>query len=152
VNEMGLKPRAKKTGTDAKTKPTSVSAASFINGLADERRRRESATLLDLMSEVTGEPPVMWGAGIVGFGSYHYKYASGREGDWPRTGFSPRKQSLTIYCVPGFAAQRDLLARLGPHKTSVSCLYINKLDDVDLGVLRKIVERSVDQMARTYGD
>lgn len=103
------------------------------------------------MKDVTGEPPVMWGDSIVGFGTYHYTYASGREGDWPRTGFSPRKQSMTVYCMPGFQHQRDLLARLGPHKTSVSCLYLRNLDDVDLDVLRAIVARSLQQMEATYG-
>ena len=93
----------------------------------------------------------MWGSSIIGFGTYHYKGASGREGDWMRTGFSPRKQSLTIYCMPGFSKQSDLLKRLGPHKTSVSCLYIRNLDDVDLGVLSSIVKRSMQQMTQLYG-
>ena len=124
--------------------------AAFIATLADERRRKESQALLALMSDVSGEPAVMWGDSIVGFGSYHFIYASGRSGDWPRAGFSPRKGAMTVYCMPGFENQRDLLARLGPHKTSVSCLYIKRLDDVDMGVLRKIIERCLAQMARTY--
>lgn len=145
---MGSKPRKK--ASDVKTRPTKVSVAKFIDGLADERRRTECQTLVELMSTVSGEKPVMWGGGIVGFGTYHYKYASGREGDWPRTGFSPRKSSLTVYCMPGFSGQKDLLDKLGKHKTSVSCLYIKKLEDVDLGVLRQIVERSLEQMKRIY--
>lgn len=144
---MGFKSRRSSAN---KTQPTAVAPSAFIGALVDERRRRESATLVQMMREVTGEEPVMWGSSIVGFGSYHYKYASGREGDAPRAGFSPRKGALTVYCMPGFASQRDLLARLGPHKTSVSCLYIRKLDDVDLEVLRQIVARSVSQLAETY--
>ena len=102
------------------------------------------------MQEVTGEPPVMWGDSIVGFGTYHYRYKSGREGDWPRTGFSPRKQYLAIYIMPGFDSYEALLARLGKHRTSVSCLYINKLADVDLDVLREIIAESHQEMARRY--
>jgi hypothetical protein len=148
---VGLKPRANRSSTEAKTRPGGQTAQSFIAGLSDERRQRECKTLLTLMTELTGEPPVMWGS-IVGFGTYHYKYASGREGDWPRTAFSPRKQSITVYCMPGFKNQQDLLSRLGPHKTSVSCLYIRKLEDVDLGVLREVVARSLKEMQRLYGN
>ena len=148
---MGLKPRARAKSSEPKTRPTKVTVASFIRGIADERRRDECKVMLPLMREVTGERPVMWGTSIIGFGQYHYKYASGREGDWLRTGFSPRKQSLTVYCMPGFKQQSDLLQRLGPHKTSVSCLYIRRLEDVDLDVLRAIVARSLQQMQRIYG-
>jgi hypothetical protein len=148
---MGFKAlKGSSRGGEAKTKPTTVSVQSFVDGLDDERRQREAKTLISMMRKLTGEKPVMWGPSIVGFGRYHYKYASGREGDAPRAGFSPRKAALTVYCVPGFAAQRDVLRRLGPHKTSVSCLYIRKLEDVDLDVLREIVERSVDEMKRLY--
>ncbi len=90
----------------------------------------------------------MWGDSMVGFGSYHYKYASGREGDWFLTGFSPRKQSLTLYIMSGFADEEDLLARLGKHKTGKACLYVNSLDDVDLAALRELIERSVEQKRR----
>lgn len=130
--------------------PTKVSVRTFVNGLDDERRRREATALISMMKKVTGKNPVMWGPSIIGFGSYHYKYASGREGDAPRAGFSPRSAALTVYCVPGFAAQRDLLSRLGPHKTSVCCLYIRRLDDVDLDVLRAIVERSFKEVDERY--
>ncbi len=148
---MGFKARKASSGkSEAKTRPTKVSVQSFVDGLDDERRRREAKTLISMMRKLTGEKPVMWGPSIVGFGRYHYKYASGREGDAPRAGFSPRKAALTVYCVPGFGAQSALLRRLGPHTTSVSCLYIRKLEDVDLDVLREIVERSVTQMARLY--
>ncbi len=122
--------------------PTKVSVASFVNGLKDERRKQEANALIAMMKQVTGEQPVMWGPSIIGFGSYHYKYESGREGDAPRAGFSPRGAALTVYCMPGFPAERELLDRLGPHKTSVSCLYIKRLEDVDQDVLREIVERT----------
>lgn len=148
---MGLKARkASSSRSEAKTKPTKVSVQSFVDGLDDERRQREAKTLISMMRKVTGEKPVMWGPSIVGFGRYHYKYASGREGDAPRAGFSPRKAALTVYCAPGFTAQGSLLRRLGPHRTSVSCLYIRKLEDVDLDVLREIVERSIAQMNRMW--
>jgi len=103
-----------------------------------------------MMAKITGKPPVMWGPSIVGYGTYSYKYASGREGDWPRAGFSPRKGAITVYCMPGFTKKKDLLAKLGPHKTSVSCLYIKRLDDVDLDVLAEIVKRDLAQMATLY--
>jgi hypothetical protein len=147
---MGAKPRSKSGTSGLKTRPTKVTAAAFVKGVSDERRKRECNTLIKMMREVSGAKPVMWGSSVVGFGTYHYKYASGREGDWPRIGFSPRKQTMTIYCMPGHGTNQDLLSKLGPHKTAVSCLYIRRLDDVDLGVLRKIVERSLDQMARMY--
>ena len=107
--------------------------------------------VLDLMREVTGEPPKMWGASIVGFGSYHYRYASGREGDWLVVGFAPRKQNLVIYIMPGFARYGALLARLGKFRTGKSCLYVNKLDDVDPDVLEELVRESVAEMRRRYG-
>lgn len=148
---MGFKARKPSTTrSDAKTLPTKVSVETFVNGLDDERRRREATALIAMMKKVTGENPVMWGPSIIGFGRYHYKYASGREGDAPRAGFSPRSAALTVYCMPGFAAQRDLLDRLGPHKTSVSCLYIRRLDDVDADVLRTIVERSFEAVSQQY--
>lgn len=143
---MGFKPRTT-SRTENKTRPTAVEPSAFIAALNDERRRRESDALIELMREVTGEEPVMWGPSIVGFGSYHYKYESGREGDMPRAGFSPRKAAMTVYCTPGFTEQSDLLEQLGPHKTGSSCLYIRRLDDVDLDVLRQIVARSVSQLA-----
>ena len=102
------------------------------------------------MEDITGEQAVMWGPSIVGFGLYHYKYASGREGDFMRCGFSPRKQDLTVYIMSGFKEYGDLLSKLGKHKTSVSCLYLKKLADVDLAVLREMIERSVAYMDKTY--
>lgn len=136
--------------SDLKTQANDASVEDFLAAVPNARRREDSAKVLDLMREVTGEPARMWGDSIVGFGTYHYRYKSGREGDWPRTGFSPRKQYLAIYIMPGFAEYQTLLSRLGKHRTSVSCLYINKLADVDMDVLREIVAGSYEEMARRY--
>ncbi|HYN25136.1 MAG TPA: DUF1801 domain-containing protein [Pyrinomonadaceae bacterium] len=132
---------------EAKTKPTEESVSGFLKKLSDKSRREDCLTVLELMKDVTGEEPKMWGSSIVGFGRYRYKYESGREGEWMITGFSPRKSDLTLYIMPGFEPVSELMARLGKHKTGKSCLYIKKLADVDLGVLRKIVEKSVKGMA-----
>ena len=99
-----------------------------------------------MMADITGEKPVMWGPSVVGFGSYHYKYASGREGDWMITGFSPRKQALTLYIMPGFDRYDDLMVKLGKYKTGKSCLYINKLEDVDKNILHELIAHSVKYM------
>ena len=136
---------------ELKTKPNDGNVDVFLNSVENERKRQDSFKILELMKEVTGEEPKMWGTSIVGFGSYHYKYASGREGDWFVTGFSPRKQSLTLYIISGFTEYESLLGDLGKHKTGKSCLYINKLDDVNLEVMRELVQKSVDQMV-DYGD
>lgn len=146
---MGLKPRTSSRNQN-KTQPTDVPPATFIGGLDDERRRLESETLIEMMRDITGKEPVMWGPSIIGFGEYHYQYTGGREGNWPRTGFSPRKAAVTVYCIPGFSQQGGLLEKLGPHRTGVSCLYIPRLEDVDLGVLRQIIERSVARLAKKY--
>ena len=132
-----------------KTKKTKASVEEFLNGVEHEGKRQDSFTILEMMRDVTGLEPVMWGPSIVGFGSYHYKYASGREGDMPVTGFYPRKQSLTLYIMPGFDAYESLLDKLGKHKLGKSCLYINKLADVDLDVLRELVTESVAAMGDT---
>lgn len=132
---------------ELKTQPNEQSVEAYLQGVENERKRMDSFQIMELMREVTGEEPTMWGDSIVGFGSYHYTYASGREGDWFLTGFAPRKQNLTLYIMAGFEEYDDLLARLGKHKTGKSCLYINKLDDVDQDVLRELVRRSVEHMA-----
>ena len=129
-----------------KTKKTEASVEEFLNAVEHEGKRKDSFTILEMMKDITGEEPKMWGSSIVGFGSYHYKYASRREGDMPITGFSPRKQSLTLYIMPGFDAYESLLGKLGKHKLGKSCLYINKLADVDLKVLRELVMQSVETM------
>ena len=133
---------------EAKTKPTAESVDDFIGRVADERRRNDCRTVLDLMADVTGEAPVMWGTSIVGFGRYRQRYQSGQEGEWPVAAFSPRKGDLTLYITPEFDDYPDLMPRLGKYRTGKSCLYIKKLADVDLGVLRQLVERSVARMAK----
>lgn len=129
--------------TDLKTKPTDQSVDDFLKKVENPRRREDSFKILKLMKEITQEEPVMWGNSIVGFGSYHYKYASGREGDWLTTGFSPRKQALTLYIMDGFEKYDPLLKKLGKHKTGMSCLYIDKLDDVNIPVLKELISESV---------
>lgn len=136
--------------SDLKTQPNDASVDDFLASVGNARRRQDSATVLELMQDITGEAPRMWGDSIVGFGSYHYRYQSGREGDWPRIGFSPRKQYLAIYIMPGFGDYEDILTRLGKHRTSVSCLYINKLADVDKDVLCEIMTAAYQEMARRY--
>ena len=132
---------------ELKTKQNEQDVYEFLDGVSNETRKNDSYKVLELMQTATGVEPKMWGDSIVGFASYHYKYASGREGDWFLTGFSPRKQSLTLYIMPGFDEYEALLEELGKHKIGKSCLYINKLEDVDISVLRKLVEKSVKKMA-----
>lgn len=129
-----------------KTRQTDASVAAFLEAVVDERKRRDSQVILEMMQEESGEQPRMWGESIVGFGSYHYKYESGREGDMPIIGFSPRKQSLTLYIMPGFDEYGGYLARLGKHTTGKSCLYVKKLEDVDLDALRELVRKSIAHM------
>ena len=132
-----------------KTTQNDKSVTAFLNGIADEKKRQDSFTILELMQQVTGLEPKMWGDSIVGFGTYHYKYASGRQGDSPLTGFSPRKQNLTLYITSGFDQYEALLQDLGKHKTGKACLYINKITDIDLQVLKELVEQSFDHMCKT---
>ena len=129
---------------DNKTVKTGASVEEFIAGVENSRRREDGAALLEMMREITGLEPEMWGPSIIGFGDLHYKYESGREGDMFLTGFSPRKRSLSLYIASDFAEYESLLARLGKHRKSVSCLYINKLADVDMDVLRELVRRSYE--------
>lgn len=134
---------------EAKTKPTAQSMADFLAGVTDEERRKDCERVAAVMQEVTGEPPVMWGS-IVGFGTYNYKYASGRTGDWPLTAFSPRKKDLTIYIMPGVEEFPDLGAKLGKYSNGKSCLYVKKLSDVDMDVLRDLIARGVAHMRKLY--
>lgn len=128
---------------ELKTKVNDGSAEDFINDLTDEVKKQDSFTLLKLFSKVTGEKPKMWGTSIIGYGMYHYKSErSSQEGDWPLVGFSPRKQSLTLYLTQSTKDYSDLFAKLGKHKTSVGCLYINKLADVDLNVLEQLIKKT----------
>lgn len=136
--------------SNLKTVPTESSVERLIEGVEDPARRGDCRTLLEMMSRVTGEPPRMWGPGMVGFGSYHYRYASGREGDWFLTGFAPRKADLTVYVMAGFARYEALLSRLGKHRTGKSCLYIKRLSDVSATVLEELVGESVETMRRTH--
>lgn len=131
---------------ELKTKVNKASVTTFLNKVKDEATRKDCFEILKIMKQVTKEEPKMWGASIVGFGSYHYKSKSGREGDWMLTGFSPRKQNLTLYLMGGFDEQKDLLKKLGKYKTSVGCLYIKRLDDVDKKVLKTLVTASVKRM------
>ena len=130
-----------------KTIPSDASVLDFIGTVPDEAKRNDSLKLLDLYTNITGEQPKMWGASIIGFGSYHYKSErSSQEGDWMITGFSPRKQNLTLYFMDGFDHHTDLLAKLGKHKTSKGCLYINKLADIDMDVLAELITQSIKRM------
>lgn len=135
--------------TELKTQKNDASVEDFLNAVPDEKKRRDCFAVLELMGDITGERPAMWGTSIVGFGSYHYKYASGHEGDWFLTGFSPRVQNLTLYIMSGFDNYEALLADLGKYKTGKSCLYINKLEDIDLRTLRKLIRQSVAHVAET---
>jgi hypothetical protein len=132
--------------TALKTQKNNASVKEFLDKVPDERRRNDAHAVSSLMEGITGEKPAMWGAGMVGFGSYHYKYDSGQEGDWPLVGFAPRKDSLTLYIMPGFKEYSGLLEKLGKHKSGVSCLYIKSLDDVHLPTLKTLVRQSVKHM------
>ena len=134
-----------------KTRLTDSSVGAFIAAVENDRRKEDARAVKAMMERITGWEPKMWGPSIVGFGEYHYKYESGREGDFLITGFSPRKNALTIYIMPGFARYQELMAKLGKHRTGKSCLYINKLKDVDLSVLEELVTRSVEYMTEKYG-
>ena len=136
--------------SDPKTRPTTASVDAFIDAVDDEGRRADCRVVAGLMAQITGAEGVMWGSSIVGFGTYHYRYASGREGDFFEAGFSPRKRALTIYVMAGFSEYDDLLARLGKHTTGKSCLYVKRLADVDLDVLREILTRSVAFIRAKY--
>ncbi|NNF66889.1 MAG: DUF1801 domain-containing protein [Gammaproteobacteria bacterium] len=127
--------------SDNKTKPTTESVDEFIARIDNERRQTDAFTTLALYEEVTGLPAVMWGPSIIGFGTHHYRYDSGREGTVPAAGFSPRKANMTFYVGDKFDGAKGLFAKLGKHKKSKACLYVNKLDDVDLDVLKEIVAR-----------
>ncbi len=133
-----------------KTKQTKASVESFINKIKDETVRNDCYSIIKIMKSITKEEPRMWGPSVIGFGSYHYKYASGREGDMCIAGFSPRKQNLTIYLMPGFEAQQSLLKKLGKYKTSKVCLYIKSLEDVDVKVLKEMISISVKEMKKLY--
>ena len=134
-----------------KTTVTDASVTNFINAVPDETKRRDGFALLEIFRAITGEEPKMWGTSIIGFGSYHYKSERSRqEGDWPLVGFSPRKQSLSLYVMHGPDSHAELLKKLGKHKAAIGCLYINKLADVDMAVLKKIIVQAFGFMKKKY--
>lgn len=135
---------------ELKTKKQNSGVTEFLARIADESVRKDCQTLVDMMREITGDPGDLWGTSIVGFGEYHYKYASGRENDWFKMGFSPRKANLTIYIMSGYDDKRALLARLGRHSLGKSCLYVRRLSDIDLSVLRELLEQA--NKAKNYGE
>lgn len=135
---------------ELKTKLTDASADAFIDAIPDAQVREDCRAIAAIMAKATGAPPRMWGTNIIGFGSYTYKYASGRTGDWPRTAFAPRKTNITLYIMAGFEQYDELLAKLGKHSIGKSCLYIKRLSDVHVPTLKKLVEASVKHMNKIY--
>jgi hypothetical protein len=135
---------------EPKTKPTELSVDEFIANIEDPQKRADVEAIAEIMAKATRSPGKMWGTSIVGYGEYHYVYESGREGDWFQVGFSPRKRDLTLYIMDGFGEYEELLDELGKHKTGKSCLYINKLADVDVKVLTKLVRESVKHINEKY--
>ena len=133
-----------------KTKPTNVAAVDFIAAVPDPVRRADAEVLREMMERLSGEPATMWGPSIIGFGSCHYKYESGREGDMPRIGFSPRKAEQVLYLSTDYPRHAELMARLGKHKTSKACLYVRKLADVDLAVLEEMMVESLTASDAKY--
>lgn len=136
---------------ELKTKANKASVLKFIKSIGDENKQKDSLELLKIFKKVTGQKAVMWGTSIVGFGKYHYESErSNQKGDWPLAGFSPRKQNMTIYFVTGFDKHKDLINKLGKHKTSVGCLYFNKLSDLDVNVLKKLLKNSYLDAKKRY--
>jgi hypothetical protein len=133
-----------------KTKATRASVTEFINSIDDKQMRADARKVAAMMRKATGKRARMWGASMVGYGTYHYRYESGREGDFMITGFSPRKRALAVYITPGFAPFKRLMAKLGKYKTGKSCLYINRLADVDEDVLERLIDDSVEHMRKKY--
>lgn len=131
---------------ELKTKRNNESVEKFLKSVENKKRREDSFEILGLMKNITKEEPKMWGDSIVGFGEFHYKYKTGREGDWFLVGFSPRKANLTLYIMSGFKEYNELLKQLGKYKTSVSCLYVKDLEDVDMNILKKLITLSVKEM------
>ncbi len=136
---------------EPKTKPSKDSVAKFV-AKQPENVRADTLALMDMMEELSGAPPILWGTSIIGFGKYTYVYASGRSGDWPIIGLSPRKQNLTLYLMPGFEGQEKLLAKLGKHKTAKSCLYFKRLSDLHIPTLKTLMKRSIAEMRKKYPD
>ena len=135
---------------ELKTRQNDMNVVEFLNEIENEQRRTDCFELLELLTGITGEEPKMWGDSIVGFGTYHYKYSSGREGDWFLTGFSPRTQNLTIYIMPGFRRYQNIMQNLGKYKTGASCLYVKKLSDIDRALLKELVVKSVHDIKKMF--
>jgi hypothetical protein len=135
---------------DLKTKKNDRSVDNYLESIEDPDRKKDCLKVHKMMQEITGKPGSMWGDSIVGYGSYHYRYASGREGDWMLAGFSNRKKSISLYIMTGFSQYEELLKELGKHKTGKSCLYINRFDDIDEDVLRNMISSSVAYMKENY--
>jgi len=133
---------------ELKTKPTDTPASDYLNAIENDQVRQDCWEILKIMRAATNAEPVMWGDSIVGFGTYHYVYASGREGDWPLTGFSARKQNITLYLMSGFGQYEEMLSKLGKHTTSKSCLYIKRLSDVDRPTLENLIQESVNYIIK----
>lgn len=145
--------RYTKNMSELKTQRTDDSVEAFIASVEHTQRREDATRLLEVFERATGMKPALWGSGIIGYGQYHYKSTRSRqEGDWPLTGFSPRKANMTVYIMPGFDAYQDQLAKLGKHTTSVSCIYFKNLSDIDATVLEAIITDSVKAMKRQYGE
>jgi hypothetical protein len=137
---------------ELKTKPTDESVTEFLSKVENDKRRTDCHAVLEMMRQVTGAEPKIWGKSMIGFGRYRYRYESGREGEWFLTGFSPRKSDLTLYVMPGYEPYEELMDRLGKHKRGKACLYLKKLEDVDLSVLRELLERSVASLEKMRVD
>ncbi len=137
---------------ELKTKPNDQNVETFIDSVEPEWKRDDARELLTFFEKITGEKPVMWGDSLIGYGKYHYKYKSGREGDWFTAGFSPRKANMTIYVMAGFEGQEELLEQLGKYKKSVGCLYVKKLADIDMNVLEQMTKKSIETLKRRYAD
>lgn len=136
--------------TEPKTKLTTASVESFLQKVKDKKRYQDCLSVMEMMKKATDEVPKMWGESLVGFGTYRYAYKTGKQGDWPIIAFSPRAKNLTIYIMPGFDRYNDLMKKLGKFKTGSSCLYLNKLEDVDLEVLKQLIKESVGFMREKY--
>nr|QEE18133.1 hypothetical protein DSAG12_03971 [Candidatus Prometheoarchaeum syntrophicum] len=136
--------------SDLKTKQTDKSVNEFLSKIEDPIKQKASRQILKIMKEVSKTDPKMWGESIIGFGNYHYKYATGREGDWMRIGFSPRKQYLTLYIMDGFDKYNELMEKLGKYKTGKSCLYIKKMQDIDINILKELMKESLLNMDKLF--
>ena len=133
-----------------KTQATTASVTDFIETVEHEQKKKDAYVLLELMTSITNEKGVLWGTNLIGFGNYHYKYESGREGDFFKVGFSPRKTAISIYIIPGFERYDELMQQLGKFKTGTSCLYVNKLADIDLTILKQLIEQSFAYMTAKH--